>query len=293
MSWLTIALVAGLMGLPASQDVAEQAEAAFQAGEWEAAIEHFEALADAAALDSEGHFKLGYAHWRLGNCNEVLTAYSGARATHGENPRMLGTSAICAARLGRADEALRSLKAALAVGAPPGVLLGDPSFEKYENDARLAALVQEYDPQLRPCMHDELARQFDFWIGEWDVYSSGVVAGRNTITMEQNGCLLREEWVTGGGSGTSINFVDRQTGNWRQIWTNNTGGVTHYEGSLIDGAMRFEGTNVGIGGAAGPLRMTFSINDDGSVRQLIEGSTDGGATWTISFDGRYVRREES
>lgn len=32
----------------------------------------------------------------------------------------------------------------------------------------------------------------------------------------------------------------------------------------------------------------MSPSGDRTVRQLIETSTDGGATWTVGFDGRYV-----
>jgi len=42
---------------------------------------------------------------------------------------------------------------------------------------------------------------------------------------------------------------------------------------------------------AGPIqRIAWSVNDDGSVRQLWESTADGGVTWTVQFDGKYVRR---
>ena len=37
-----------------------------------------------------------------------------------------------------------------------------------------------------------------------------------------------------------------------------------------------------------PFRMTFTPRDDGSVRQFLEESTDGGKTWSVWFDGRYL-----
>jgi hypothetical protein len=37
-------------------------------------------------------------------------------------------------------------------------------------------------------------------------------------------------------------------------------------------------------------RIIWSINDDRSVRQLWESSEDGGKTWTVAFDGNYVRK---
>ena len=34
-------------------------------------------------------------------------------------------------------------------------------------------------------------------------------------------------------------------------------------------------------------RITWTPNGDGTVRQLWESSTDGGATWSVAFDGTY------
>ena len=36
-------------------------------------------------------------------------------------------------------------------------------------------------------------------------------------------------------------------------------------------------------------RITWTPANDGSVRQVWELSSDAGKTWTVLFDGRYVR----
>src|ERR1700693_1348918 len=59
-------------------------------------------------------------------------------------------------------------------------------------------------------------RQFDFWLGDWDVYSpDGPSVGANLVTSEQDGCLLIEHWTasTGGETGTSFNYYDVRTRN--------------------------------------------------------------------------------
>jgi len=57
-------------------------------------------------------------------------------------------------------------------------------------------------------------RDFDFWIGHWDVYDpDGNFAGENLISVREGGCLLLEEWTgSQGGSGTSMNFYDPAAG---------------------------------------------------------------------------------
>lgn len=37
-------------------------------------------------------------------------------------------------------------------------------------------------------------------------------------------------------------------------------------------------------------RAVLTPQPDGSVKHVIQHSTDGGATWTPYFDGRYVRK---
>jgi hypothetical protein len=63
-------------------------------------------------------------------------------------------------------------------------------------------------------------RQFDFWIGEWEVTTpNGAPAGRNRIESILDGCALRESWAGAkGGSGNSYNAYDRQSGRWHQTW---------------------------------------------------------------------------
>lgn len=50
-------------------------------------------------------------------------------------------------------------------------------------------------------------RQFDFWIGRWEVFTpDGKKAGDNTIEAIDGGCALIERWRGNGGfTGTSLN----------------------------------------------------------------------------------------
>jgi len=130
-------------------------------------------------------------------------------------------------------------------------------------------------------------RQFDFWIGDWDVATAdGVLRGRNVVEPIEGGCALRETYTTGRGySGTSLNFYDAARGRWHQTWIDNQGAPLHLEGAL-------EGNRMVLRSAAnGTLqRITWSPLADGRVRQHWESSADGGASWTTAFDGYYRRR---
>ena len=140
----------------------------------------------------------------------------------------------------------------------------------------------------RPCGEPE-RRQFDFWLGDWDVRSpQGELRGRNLIESIEGGCALRETYSTPRGySGTSLNFYDAGSGRWRQTWIDNQGAPLHLSGGASD-----SGAMVLSGEAGGALqRITWTPLVDGRVRQLWESSGDGGASWTVAFDGYYSRRE--
>ncbi len=144
-------------------------------------------------------------------------------------------------------------------------------------------------PAPHPCREAPEYRQFDFWVGEWTVSSGDRVAGHNRIETRSDGCLLLESWQgSGGSSGHSVNYFDPATRTWNQLWVGSGGGFIRGSGGLADGAMKLVGEHVLADGERRPFRMTFTPNEDGTVRQLLEESADGGATWSVWFDGLYA-----
>jgi hypothetical protein len=139
------------------------------------------------------------------------------------------------------------------------------------------------------CMSCE-HRQFDFWIGEWEVRGpAGRVAGTNRISKEYGGCVLHERYDTGRGySGSSFNIYDAGRKRWHQTWVDNTGMLLQLDGGYVDGKMVLEGETVSAGGGRTKHRITWTPNADGSVRQLWE-STNASGDWTVAFDGRYTK----
>jgi len=136
-------------------------------------------------------------------------------------------------------------------------------------------------------------RQFDFWVGEWDVTNpAGKAAGTSRITRILKDCVIHEEWTgAGGGKGESFNIWSRADGTWHQSWVSDAGVLLLLTGGLKDGSMVLGGDSK-QGGATVKNRITWSVvdNDRDRVRQHWEQSTDGGATWTTAFDGIYHRR---
>lgn len=152
-------------------------------------------------------------------------------------------------------------------------------------------------PAANPAERCQLpgARQFDFWIGTWDVHTAQGPAGVNTIEPILGGCALQENWTSlGGGDGKSFNWIDRNSAaapRWRQIWIDAQGNtIDYYDGRLEEGEMRFRGHTFSATGDSIPQRLTFIPVSPDTVRQVMQQSNDGGATWVVTWDGTYVRR---
>jgi hypothetical protein len=153
-------------------------------------------------------------------------------------------------------------------------------------------LVPYLAAQNAPLATPGEARQFDFWVGNWEVTAGGKVAGHNHIESILGGRALRETWRGAGGyNGTSTNIHDVTTKTWKQFWVDNSGLVLLLEGGLVDGRMVMSGTRIDRDGQSVIDRITWTPNEDGTVSQFWETSIDEGETWEVSFDGLYRKLE--
>ncbi|MEZ5894905.1 MAG: hypothetical protein R3C40_06430 [Parvularculaceae bacterium] len=154
--------------------------------------------------------------------------------------------------------------------------------------------AQSAAPPPRPGCDAEIYRAFDFWVGEWEVFSpDGKRAGDNSITIEEDGCLLIERWRGAqGGTGQSYNFYDPGMEKWRQVWVARSGTID-YAGALNDdGAMVLEGEIANRNGKTAPFKGTWTLQDDGSVRQQFQQFNAETGHWDDWFIGIYKRAED-
>ena len=135
-------------------------------------------------------------------------------------------------------------------------------------------------------------KNFDFWVGKWIVTNpDGSLAGKNVIKKVQNNCILQENWTSAKGNytGTSNNFYNAVSGKWEQIWIDNQGGSLHLKGNRVGQRMILRSEDLkGKEGESFYHKITWTKNDDGTVRQLWETITNGDNI-TIAFDGLYKK----
>ncbi len=134
-------------------------------------------------------------------------------------------------------------------------------------------------------------RQFDFWVGAWDVYPTGTdrLVAHSLIERRYDGCAIRENWMPlRGQGGGSFSAWRPATRSWRQTWVDSSGGWVEFTGGMEGGAMVLTGPWAGVAnGRDGIVRMRYTREANGTVRQHGQVSTDNGATWTNSFDFTY------
>ena len=154
------------------------------------------------------------------------------------------------------------------------------------------AWAQTPVPTPPPRCETSVYRQFDFWVGEWDVFNpAGQKVGESSITREEAGCLIVERWRSAkGGQGQSYNFFDPSRGQWRQVWIS-PAELTDYAGDLnTNGEMVLEGDLQQAGGYGGRSRGTWTANADGSVRQRFETYDTASGSWVENFNGLYRKK---
>lgn len=148
-------------------------------------------------------------------------------------------------------------------------------------------------PSPAPC-RAQAHRQFDFWIGDWEVFQpDGKKAGENRIVSIAAGCALQEFWSGRGGvTGTSLNSFDRTDNKWHQTWVDSGGERLELTGGREGESMVMASTSPHPQRAGVSIiqKITWTPAGDGSVRQFWQASEDSGKTWTTLFDGKYVRK---
>jgi hypothetical protein len=159
-----------------------------------------------------------------------------------------------------------------------------------------AGSVQAAPAPPPPSCATEGHAQFDFFLGDWDVYRNGSdkLVAHSKWERLYNGCAVRENWMPlNGQDGGSLNSYDPATSTWHQTWIGSAGGRAEFDGGATGDKIVLTGWWAGSGpnGENGLTRMTYSRLDGGAVRQYGEFSGDHGLTWQPSFDLVYRPRK--
>lgn len=294
-----MALLVMLVGMPelafAQEPTPDAAQVLFQTGNWNEAVKAYEALVKIEEQNPLFWNRLGYARHNLKNYAGAATAYERVVAlSKTKNPTVLYNLACAYARMNEKERALSSLTEAAGAGfAQPVNLQTDEDLENIRSESQFMTILAQVQNNATPCANDPLHRQFDFWVGEWDVYTpQGQKAGMSSIQNILGGCVIFENWTGQRGyTGKSFNFVDPGTGKWRQTWVDAVGGKIEFTGELEGKNMVFWSQEKDKDGKLHKRRLTFFNVSADTVRQYSEQTYDEGKNWNVEYDFSYVRKK--
>jgi tetratricopeptide (TPR) repeat protein len=276
--------------------VADPGELAFEQGRWEDAIAAYRAILEDSPEDRLSWLRIAQAQRELGRYDDALATLEQARTVNAPEAMVDLERARDLIALGRADEALGSLEAADEVGLRALELLNDSEdFDPVRDDGRFRAVLRHVENRVYPCETLPHAKDFDFWLGHWEVRKpDGSLLGHDTIEKRDGGCGVFEQWEgVAGSSGHSVSFYLPSRGEWRQVWVGS--GATFFDitGGMMDGKMHMEGQiEYGNRDDVVAFRGTWTVTPDGRVRQQLEEFDLASQNWTVWFDGVFRRVDD-
>jgi tetratricopeptide (TPR) repeat protein len=279
-------------------DESANANDAYQAKDWPKAAQLYGQIASQQPQNALALYRSAVSLQGLGKDEEAIAAYQ--KSIQAGVPPGIGEYGIALAYASRHDteNAFQCLQKAAQDGfTQPDRLAGDQELAALRSDPRFAKVVEQVTHNAKPCAYNPLNRQFDFWIGEWDVVGAdgSSPAGASKIELILGDCVIQENWTSAGNigyEGKSYNTYNPDLHRWEQFWNDNAGGMIHFYGELKDGVMDYwtdeipqkDGTRL-------KRHLQFIPSGHDKVRQFSQGSTDGGKTWHVEYDFIYNRKK--
>ena len=277
--------------------IADPASLAFEQGRWEDAIAEYRAILAERPEDRLGYLRIAQAERELGRHETALATLEQARLANAPEAMIDFERARNLLALGERGDALDALEIADHAGLRALELLESaPDLEPIRRERRFRDVARNVRARVFPCESVPAAREFDFWLGRWEVrMPDGTLLGYDEITKRDGGCTIHEQWAgAGGASGTSLLFYLPSREQWRHVWVGSGATLVDMTGGLVDGERRMEGTiEYADQGRVLAFRGAWTVAADGRVRQRLEEFDVATGTWALWFDGLFRRVDQA
>jgi hypothetical protein len=132
-------------------------------------------------------------------------------------------------------------------------------------------------------------RQFDFWLGSWELRWEPDGAGVNEIVSILDDHVILERFDGRPSiplTGMSVSVFDAELGLWRQTWVDSDGSYLDFVGGLEGDRMVLERQRPD----GRRQRMVWSDIEPEALHWSWEHSDDDNRGWTVDWAIRYRRR---
>lgn len=288
---LAASVTVGIAQSTVTPEQRQQANQFFQANDWSQSAKAYEVIAKAEPQNWNAKLRLGVSLTNTGKQKDAIPHLEEAMKLAG-NAQTYYYLGSAYAKDGNKDKAFELLDKALTNGfSLLSVFEGDDGYNAIRSDPRYTPLADRLVQGIYPCRYSPEARQFDFWIGEWEVKNTlGQFAGKSKIEMMLGDCIIFENWTSAPPNlyaGKSFNLYDAKTKKWKQTWVDDKGGMLEF----IDG--EYKDNKLVFITRPDPqkqvTRLTFYNLEPNLVRQHFEVTRDEGKTWTTTTDLFYYR----
>jgi len=274
----------------------KEASAAYASKDWQDAARLYQAIAETEPQNPRVWYRLATSLHEIGEQTKALAAYQ--KSMEAGLPPAIGEYqiALVYASMKENEKSFEFLQKAADHGfSQPDQLTGDTELAELRGDARFPKLVEQAKRNQKPCAYSTENRQFDFWLGEWNVVTTRgeVPAGSSKIELILGDCVIQENWTGGGGgTGKSYNIYNQPLKRWEQYWVDSVGGNIFFYGGLKDGVMDYwtDAIPQPDGTTLKRHLQFFNLGPD-TVRQFSQGSNDDGKTWHVEYDFTYNRKK--
>lgn len=298
--WLlmTIPFAGGQDPDPVASKVAA-ANSIYQARDWPRAERLYEELVQMQPDNGMNWYRFGVCLQANGKHQQALDALQKAKDKGAPAPNVEYAFAAAYASMGQTELAMQRLTEAIQQGyGQPDRISTDPDLRAIRSDARFAPLLEKAKYNQSPCTFTPENRQFDFWIGDWNVVTTkdSSPAGTSHIERVIGDCVIWENWSSLNSSymGKSYNTYNSNLKRWEQFWVDNVGGMIHFYGGFNNRVMDFYTDEMPQPDGTKIMRhLQFFNLGANKVRQFSQMSMDRGKTWTIEYDFTYNRKNDA
>jgi tetratricopeptide (TPR) repeat protein len=288
-----------VMDFTKAQTILQLADSFYYQSNWKPAAEKYALYLRDTSTNAMAWNRFGFSNYNIGLYDEASKDYERSLANK-PSPQLKfiveSRLAKLYAKTNRQDASVSWLNKAIGDGYTNiNELDSSADFSMVRNtqafkDARQKAFIIAY-----PCSADAHSRQFDFWIGEWDVYQTNTknLVGHSIIQSISGGCAILENWTSlaGAHNGKSINYYDTVSKTWEQDWVGSSGDIQRYtNGKYENEKMTFTYTSTQNGQKVLGNFIFYNLGAD-KVRQFQDISVDDGKTFQVSYDFTYIRKK--
>ena len=298
-----ITLLLMIMGVNAFAQKAksslQMADSLYAKQDWKGARQNYLKYINDTSTNAIAWNRLGYSNHNLGFYDEALKDYQKAL----ENKPSPPVRGVALERMARVYSLLNKPDVAsdclLKVGATGYKILPDldtlADFKNVRQAANYSDIKKKIYESVYPCAAEPHSHDFDFWIGEWEVYQTGskYLVGHSVVQSIAGECAILENWTsTQAQTGKSINYYNPSMNKWEQDWIGSGGGPQRYlNGEYKDNVMHFTYESMANGKKITGNFKFYNMSKD-TVRQYQDVNNDDGKTVTVSYDFTYVRKKQ-